>query len=251
MSDVLHLVKIPVRSAQLAAFARRRNWSVRELDEGYVAHGLLRQLWQDKAPAPFVATPNGRVIDIWGYTTADAAVLVDHVRAFGDPELVAVLADPMQIASKPMPLLTAGRRIGFTLRACPVVRLGRGAVGHRPGAEVDAFLARCAEAGPEALVSREHVYQEWLVNRIERSESGARPLAVRVRGMSRERLMRRTQGAPRRAVRLERPDVSFAGELVVRDGDMFMRWLARGVGRHRAFGFGALMLAPPGRGGAE
>jgi CRISPR system Cascade subunit CasE len=35
------------------------------------------------------------------------------------------------------------------------------------------------------------------------------------------------------------------GELTVADPDAFSALLARGVGRHRAFGYGMLLLRPP------
>ena len=41
------------------------------------------------------------------------------------------------------------------------------------------------------------------------------------------------------------PDATFTGTLTVRDADAFAALLARGVGRHRAFGFGMLLLRPP------
>jgi CRISPR system Cascade subunit CasE len=40
--------------------------------------------------------------------------------------------------------------------------------------------------------------------------------------------------------------VKFDGDLIVADGERLLDFLARGVGRHRAFGFGAVMLVPPG-----
>jgi CRISPR system Cascade subunit CasE len=72
--------------------------------------------------------------------------------------------------------------------------------------------------------------------------------------LRRARLARR--GAPdeagRRALTVEGrqgggPDVILAGELTVADAEGFLALLARGVGRHRAFGFGMLLLSPPGR----
>ncbi|MEE8524028.1 MAG: type I-E CRISPR-associated protein Cas6/Cse3/CasE [Thermoanaerobaculia bacterium] len=46
----------------------------------------------------------------------------------------------------------------------------------------------------------------------------------------------------------ERPDALLTGTLEVTDPDAFATLLARGVGRHRAFGFGMLLLRPPGSG---
>jgi CRISPR system Cascade subunit CasE len=40
------------------------------------------------------------------------------------------------------------------------------------------------------------------------------------------------------------PDATFTGVLQVRDPDAFAGLLARGIGRHRAFGFGMLLLRP-------
>ena len=41
-----------------------------------------------------------------------------------------------------------------------------------------------------------------------------------------------------------RREAVFEGTLEVRDAALFQGLLARGVGRHRAFGFGMLLLRP-------
>lgn len=243
----LQLVKVPLRADKLVETARRRGIPLRELDDGYLAHCLLRELWQDQAPAPFVLRGGGRNVDAWGYSRADATALIAHARDFGDPALLGVIDDLQGIASKPMPSFASDRRIGFLLRACPVVRLSKGRAGHRAGAEVDAFLARCFAVGEGVAVSRDEVYRDWLgrtLGAVERT--GVRIERSAVAAVARERLIRRTQGGERQAKRLERPDVRFEGELVVEDGGRFLDLLAHGVGRHRAFGFGALMVVPPG-----
>jgi CRISPR system Cascade subunit CasE len=222
---------------------------MREVDEGYLAHVVLRELWQERAPAPFVMRGRGRHLEIWGYGTSNDRSLVQHATEFGDPQLLRVIGDLGSVASKEMPLFAAGRQLGFVVRACPIVRLARAVNGHRPGAEVDAFLARCFAAGQGAAVSREAVYREWLVRNVSRPDStGVRVLRVGIVGMTRERVIRRTHQPTRSVRRLERPDVRFEGELVVEDGERLLRYLGHGVGRHRAFGFGALMLTPQGRG---
>ena len=40
-----------------------------------------------------------------------------------------------------------------------------------------------------------------------------------------------------------------AGTLTIGDPDAFAAILSRGVGRHAAFGYGMLLLSPPGRAG--
>lgn len=248
MSDTaLHLVKVPLRVEKLVQVAKRRDLSVRDLDDGYLAHCVLRELWRELAPSPFVLRGRGRLLDAWGYTKADAAALAGRAREFGDPSLLDAIDGVEKIASKEMPRFEVGRRVGFLLRACPVTRLATPRDGHRVGAEIDAFLARCFQVGAGVKVSREDVYRAWLDARLRDSgHSGVTVKRVAVAGFSRERLVRRTQGQGRSAKRLERPDVRFAGELVVTDSRRFLELLARGVGRHRAFGFGALIVVAPG-----
>lgn len=246
MPEALHLVKVPLFADKLVAIARRRNLPLRDLDDGYLSHCIMRELWQARAPTPFVLRGSGRALDAWGYSQATAAALIDHARAFGDPALLAAIGDLEGITSKAMPRFEPGRRVGFVLRACPVVRLASARNGHRAGAEVDAFLARCFAAGERVEVSREQVYREWLTKTLGNDVvSGVHVEWVSVVGMSRERLVRRTHGEMRKASRLERPDVRFEGDLVVANGERLVAHLAHGVGRHRAFGFGALMLVPP------
>lgn len=247
MPESLHLVKVPLRSDKFMAVARRRGLPLRDVDDGYLCHCILRELWQGRAPTPFVVRGQGRTMDVWGYSTADAAALIDHARAFGDPSLLAAIGDIELVVSKPMPRFEAGRQLGFLLRACPVVRLARDTNGHRAGAEIDAFLARCFALGREAVVAREDVYRDWLTAKLDQPAiTGVTLESARVAAISRERLVRRTQGDKRQANRLERPDVRFEGNMIVVDGGRLNTWLAHGVGRHRAFGFGALILVPAG-----
>lgn len=247
MPDALHLVKVPIVASALSALARSHGLPLRHLDDGYLCHWVLRAAFGELAPSPFVLRGAGRVIDAWGYSVAERNALLDHAQSFGDPSVLPALGTLGALASRLMPVFENGRRLGFVLRACPVARLARPVNGHRAGAEVDVFLARCFAVGPDAAVSREEVYREWLVSRLGRdTETGCQVESVRVAGFTRERLVRRTQGADRRATRLERPDVTFDGDIVVTDGPRLLDYLRRGVGRHRAFGFGALIIVPPG-----
>jgi CRISPR system Cascade subunit CasE len=104
-------------------------------------------------------------------------------------------------------------------------------------------LARCWELGKDVLVDREAVYREWLADHLAR-QGGVTIRTSRVKAFQRARLVRRTQGAERQAHLAERPDVVLDGELLVADPADFAKMLARGVGRHRAFGFGMLLLKP-------
>ena len=249
MSDSLYLIKIPFLIDSLVRVAVQRRLNLRELDLGYLAHSVLREMWQEKAPAPFVLRERSNRIEAWGYSTAPAERLKEHAEAFADPSLTAALDGGIDaVASREMPAFSAGKRLGFMLRVCPVVRLSGGR-GGKKGREVDAFLARCWAVGPEEKVSREEVYIDWLKTRLSPQRAGVRLEMVKIDAFGRERMVRRTQrGADgeRRGRTIERPDVRLSGEIVVENSALFADTLRRGVGRHKAFGFGMVLLVPPG-----
>lgn len=56
----------------------------------------------------------------------------------------------------------------------------------------------------------------------------------------------RAEKGGRRLVNLERPQALMTGEMVIADAAAFAALLARGIGRHRAFGYGMLLLRPAG-----
>jgi CRISPR system Cascade subunit CasE len=58
-------------------------------------------------------------------------------------------------------------------------------------------------------------------------------------------VLRRSCAAAGRSLRhQEGPDASFEGVLTVAEPGAFALLLARGIGRHRAFGFGMVLLRP-------
>ncbi|MGI8498963.1 MAG: type I-E CRISPR-associated protein Cas6/Cse3/CasE [Gemmatimonadaceae bacterium] len=243
----LHLVKVPLRADRLVSLAKRRHIPIRDLDDGYLTHCLLTELWQATAPAPFVLRGAGRTLDVWGYSQSSAPELIDHARAFGDPAILDTLDGVETISSKAMPRFERGRRVGFLARVCPVARLSKSTNGHRAGAEVDVFLSKAFVAGSTASLAREAIYREWFTSKLsDPASTGVLVERVRVAAIARTRLVRRTQGDAREARPLERPDVRVEGDLVIDDGNAFLRFLAHGIGRHRAFGFGALIVVPPG-----
>jgi CRISPR system Cascade subunit CasE len=231
--------------------AARQRWD----DLGYFVHQHLTSLFHDLSPQPFrTVTPRGRWLNVLGYTTGDAGRLRQSADELGPPQArAACRLDDLR--TKPMPdsLFAAGRRFGFEVRTCPVVRLASEVattwVGaprtFRAGAELDAFLHRRylqAESG-----DRESVYVDWLRQRL---DGAAGLLDVRLQAFRRVRVLRRGRrdGEGKRKTEVaERPDALLTGTLGVTDPDAFRDLLARGVGRHRAFGFGMLLLRAPGR----
>jgi CRISPR system Cascade subunit CasE len=95
---------------------------------------------------------------------------------------------------------------------------------------------------------REDAYGKWLARELARG-SAAQLDVARLVTFRRTRVLRRPTrpGEGRHRVESEGPDAILRGRLRIENGASFAELLGRGLGRHRAFGFGMLLLMPPGR----
>lgn len=245
--ETLRMVRVALDGERLFEFARRRSLPTWDLDLGYAAHCALQELFGEPAPQPFsLATRTGRWQPVLGYTTHDAEALHEAAKLQADPWLYQHVVDWTTLAAKPMPTAwRPGQRLDFTLRACPVVRTmrpGTDGAAREKHREVDAFLAECWRVGdPKVPVDRAEVYRRWLAEQFAR-HGGAVAEDARVSRFTLERLARNHHAEERRKQIKGRPDVTFEGTLAVTDPVAFAALLRRGVGRHRAFGFGMLLL---------
>lgn len=254
MSAPLHLVRLSLDAQKLYAFALRSRAAGRDLDEGYAVHALLAALFDHGAgesarvaPKPFsIASSSQRTVEVLGYAGIDHVALVERAKTFADP-LAWGVCDIENVASKPMPAeIKAGTRLGFAVRVCPIRRIAKTGPMTNDRAEVDAFVAKSWEVNDrEVKLDREEVYRDWLGEELAK-EGAARLVHASMNNFHLGRLHRKTQGEARTASRSQRPDVRFEGVLEVSDPAGFAGRLARGIGRHRAFGFGMLLLRPAG-----
>jgi CRISPR system Cascade subunit CasE len=255
MMDTLHMVQLSLEMPRLVAAAQRAGLPLREVDEGYLVHRGLAALFSDAAPKPFRAVdPTSRWLTVLAYTELTADALREQAQTFARPDAFETCRWD-QVAVKAMPSSwTSGKTLGFEVRVCPVVRLASatqarahdGSQGTwKKGAELDAFLHRRYLQQHDG--DRESVYVDWLRRRL---DGAAGLLDVRLQAFRRVRVLRRGRrdGEGKRKTQVaERPDALLTGTLGVTDPDAFRDLLARGVGRHRAFGFGMLLLRAPGR----
>ena len=88
--------------------------------------------------------------------------------------------------------------------------------------------------------SREEVYADWLTEQFRR-RGGAQLESATLYSFQRTRALRK-----RHARYSEGPDAIMRGTLIITDADAFANLLAQGIGRHRAYGYGMLLLRPAG-----
>lgn len=245
-------------------------------DPDHAMHCLLTECFGGLAPRPFrlILPHGGSTGCLYGYGQSGA----DDLR-----EAASICADPLQariipgstIDTKPMPAeWRTDKRLGFEVRIRPVVRLQRdpdrmpedklrlfrqdlrnGGTEWkpRPGMECDVFQWEALLHSEHKMTrTREQVYAEWLsvqLGRIRRDQnglqigiSGAASLDVesaRLVSFQRTRAFRKL-----RTRHSEGPDAVMRGILTVTDSTAFAHLLAQGIGRHRAYGYGMLLLRP-------
>lgn len=243
-SKPLYMVQLGLDMRRLAHAGRRMRLPLHATDDGYLVHCQLGQLFGNHAPKPFtLSRPRSRWLEVLAYTTRDVEDLRRHADTFADPS-VHSSCDWDALAQKRLPTSwIEGTRYRFRVRTCPVVRASADGPHYRRGSEVDAYLAHCAAAGAGGSASRETVYTEWFTGQIER-RGGARIDSCGMTGFRLVRLVRRAHDNGRRATIQQRPDVTLTGTLTVTEGNRFTELVRNGVGRHRAFGFGMLLLRP-------
>ena len=252
----LHLVRLPVDLRALSVFAVANGAS--DDDGGYALHLALRCRFGEAAPQPFRLFADGPAAPhLLGYTDDPAALADMAALPPADAKLGDMFPAPPQARAMPDQWRT-GARYGFELRARPVVRFGARRKSERAASEdaqkpenwwarageVDAWIAARTRPGGDPAITRDAAYIAWLGTRL---ADAAALDGAEVTQFRRVAARRSTHGRPGRP-RVEGPEAVLAGTLTIADPAAFAHALARGVGRHVAFGYGMLLLSPPARG---
>lgn len=251
----LHLIRVPLATDGLARWAKERGWvkgaGATVFDEGKALHHLVHEVLGPKAFRSFrLLVPPRRVKgNLYAYSLSDADALRAIAAIYACPDHLEVLL-PDRLESKPLPdSWHRGQRLGFDVRIRPVRRLLRnletrnGVIGK--GKEVDAYWLEALRKFPSDTNgmsshnrTREIVYLEWLAERLS-------PVAELDHSASRLVRFRRTRVARFKNRGPEGPDATIHGTLTVVNPESFATLLARGIGRHRSYGYGMLLLRPP------
>jgi len=238
-----YMIEIQVEIPRLLQFLRSRGLfsSTADDDLGYGVHVWLRAAFGDEAPKPWRLWADGRrPARILAYSKHDAATLRRQFAEFAEPTVFAVCTDPERLmASRQMPLWTSRRPLAFEVQGCPVGRMSTS------GVEKDLFLIQGDPSSPSSL-DRTQVYCDWLQERMEQNQAAT----ITTLALDGYRLVRQTRqgakaGGSRSSHTLIRPQALFKGSLEIGNVDAFHRLIAHGVGRHRAFGYGMILLRPP------
>lgn len=261
-SRTLHMIRADIDAHEF----RRWMGSRHLMDDDHAMHCLLRECFGEMSPVGIAPKPfrlilprKGRCGALYGYAPVDASELREAAEMFACP-LQSRALPHASLDSKPMPSAWhAGRRLGFEIRIRPIVRPTKNAGQRvcdrcypkrgsrlpcphcRPRKECDAFqyeAIKCPRR--EMMRSREEVYLDWLQKRFENKGGAAfDPETVKMVSFRRTRAVRKLHKQ-----HSEGPDALMRGELEITDGEKFGELLAHGIGRHKAYGYGMLLLRP-------
>ena len=254
-----NMVYLPLEWTRVCRWAGMRRLIRRGvMDEGFTLHILLSNVFGKRTLQPFrlFRPSRARIATLYAYTDQGADSLRDAAEMVAPPDCLDVLKLG-EMLSKPLPnRFPEGQRLGFDVRVRPIRRLARdirdtqSASVLRKGSEIDVFrlelLHRSADGWREPSsrlgggnVSRESAYVDWIAERLG-SVAAVDRERCRLADFRRSRVLRGNGSGP------EGPDATLHGECVVRDSAGFANTIRRGVGRHRAYGYGMLILRPPG-----
>ena len=270
-TDTLQMVRAEVNVRDFQRWMGTR----RLQDPDHAMHCLLTECFgsppsmehperQGLAPKPFrlMVTRGAATGCLYGYGHADADAMRDAAAVCADPLQTRILP-AAGMDSKPMPSeWQAGRRLGFEVRIRPVMRhpnreacrrsdescyklrLPRKSQCEncRPNPEQDAFLHEALQYPEKGGMTRtrEQVYAEWLSNRLEGKGGATLDMAsVKLVSFQRTHAYRKL-----RARHTEGPDAVMRGIVTIADPTKFASLLSDGIGRHRSYGYGMLLLRP-------
>lgn len=237
----------PVQLARWAASTGQR--ALRE-DPGYALHAAMKATLGAAAPKPFALVQRTDGWQLLGYRRERPEVFNRALQLACDSEPRAAHAlglDAGDIVAKPMPSdWRTDERVDFEVRVAPVVRSrtagGNGCV------EVDAAFHPSFATGD--VGDREAAHRRWLARELSRDGAASllhvRTVAFRLSPMARRSVERVAQSGVRSTRSGLLPDLTVRGQLRIEQASAFADLLARGLGRHRSFGFGCLLLAPCG-----
>lgn len=243
------MVRLLPDMAALARWVAATGQRALQDDNGYALHAVLRAALGELAPKPFALLERPGSLQLIGYSRHSAD---DLARALAqaevtDPGAALALGPPQKALIKELPARwRPGERLSFEVRVAPVVRSRQQPGGGYP--EIDA--AHHPDFAGDTPGDREAAHRRWLVRELARDNAAtlqsARTLGFRLAPMARRSAQRDGRQAQRSTQHGLLPDWTVRGQLQVKEPAAFNALLARGLGRHRSFGFGCLLLAPPG-----
>lgn len=222
---------VEIRFSAPKVFSWAGSLGIARADIGYIVHSALCAAYGDGRLKPFTVMGVSKdSIRVLGYSPLTADELERHRSEAAHPVESAMV---ISAASKPMPdAWREGAEYSFEVRIAPTRRENTSRK-HK-----DAYLF--GDHGK----SRDEIYADWLNSRI---GNAAEIEELSMKSFNLTKISRRgenSEGKRKFGNQSIVPDVVFTGRIRVKNSSQFSELIANGIGRNRAFGFGALLLKP-------
>ena len=233
--SVVNFIHIPFNTKRFARWAGDRGMAcVRSFDIGYSMHVFLAGVFGSGVVQPYrLFMPRSGRGSFFAYTHDTLDDLLSIADIAMTPNSTGVLGLD-KARSKPLPTVAKGQRVGFDVRVRPTRRWNK--------QEADAYwMASLLANGERREVeqARHEIYQTWLEEKLDGIA------VVKSCRLARYDRIRAAFGKQREVIRL--PSAVLHGDVEVTQPDAFHAKLASGIGRHKAYGFGMMMMRPPSR----
>ena len=251
----LYLIRGTINEQELTRWMNENSMQ----DRDFAIHCLLRESFgSEKGLQPFRATNKAGEVRsfIYGYS-ASAMEELATTALFSQGPVEAKVLPPSSLEGKEMPSTwEEGQKASFEIRTKPVIRVAqkREYINRemrpiaeernlKPRSEIDVMQWERMKAGFHRRnpPRPEEVYTEWLRKKL--LPTGAATLenksvklvSIRDRPLQRQRGGKTTQSQ----------EVVMRGTLRIADPKRFNNLLTKGLGRHKSYGYGMLLLGPP------
>lgn len=225
MSNEIFLVSTTLDERAYGRWAEKDAY--RGTDAPYRLHCLISEVFGGQAPLrPYrIVESPGRPRTIFAYSRTAPAEIRRLARETGSALTMRALGTDA-LRAGPVPRIRPGQRLVVSVLAAS----------HRRRNGTTEMDAHSMSGGSPERAARERSYAAWLAEKIERT-GGAQLLSATLMRWERAREMRSRNRPPILITRAE-----MTGVLEVRSEPEFRALLATGVGRHRAYGYGMLMI---------
>ncbi len=254
-----YLTYLPIDMRKFNRWAGQRGLIRKGIyDQGYAMHVLLCNLFGKNKLQPFriFASEHQRYGSLYAYSEMDASRLAHEANLYATPDCLSATQSLRGLQSKEMPTnFPTSQKLGFEIRIRPTRRLAQNLSDPKSGkcfakgAELDVYVAyvlRQLSGHPNsdedslksAGITRYSCYVDWLSERFSDSVDVLKN-DCRLTSFKRTRCVRGS------GPNIEGPDVIIHGNLKVKEPDSFNHKIRNGLGRHKAYGYGMLLLRPP------
>ena len=220
------------------------------VDTHQLQHWMAQTATRDRDQA--LPRSRDQAVFLYGYTAASQEELRTRAQACASP-IQASIMPPDTIMTKPMPDdWREGERFGFNMRIRPIIRSWRSEEVQDPELPdqvhlvrwqyaTDAYTQDARKRASHNLPprARDTVYAEWLAELLKR-QGGAR--LAPGSGVKLQSFRRSPSDHKRNSNGALGPEAIVQGTLVVADPEAFKRLISEGTGRHKAYGYGMVLL---------